>query len=105
MRRRSVVHRPGAVRVRHGVLAVWIAIGLAGVDCARTRPDRNGTRVEDVGATVHRFPIDSDTYVLVADAPAGTQYLPDSLPTPFREDGLRVRFSGTVREPPPNVRL
>jgi hypothetical protein len=41
----------------------------------------------------------------VPDADPGTRYAPDALAEEFRVDGLRVIFSGEVREPPPHARL
>ncbi len=42
---------------------------------------------------------------LVPDARPSTRYVPQNLPAAFREDGLRVVFSGWLEEIPPNVRM
>lgn len=55
--------------------------------------------------SVQHFPIDSDNWVLVADSKPGEIYVPDALPEPFREVGLRVRFAIELVEVPPNVRM
>jgi hypothetical protein len=69
---------------------------------AQPQPD---APLRDVEATVRRFPIDSDTFVLVPDSDPDTRYLPDELPAPFRDDGTRVIFDATLEPVPPNVRL
>jgi hypothetical protein len=44
-------------------------------------------------------------YGIVPDRDPGTRYAPDALPAEFRQDGLRVVFSGVLASPPPDVRL
>jgi hypothetical protein len=58
-----------------------------------------------VGATVKRSPIDSESFLLVADS-TGAQYVPDpALSEAYRVDGLRVVFSARTLEIPANVRM
>jgi hypothetical protein len=59
----------------------------------------------DVRATVHRFPIDGDSFVLVGDDSLATAYVPDALPAAFRQEGLQVVFSAKRAPVPDNVRL
>ncbi len=67
------------------------------------RPSAPGDVVEDQSGTTVQV---RDEWIgLVPDDDPGTRYAPDELPAEFRRDGLRVVFSGTVGEIPPNVRL
>lgn len=59
----------------------------------------------DLTGHVQRFPLDSDNWVLVADSAPREIYVPDALPEPFREAGLRVRFAIERLEPSANVRM
>src|SRR5688500_16370414 len=43
-------------------------------------------------------------YAIVPDGDRGTRYAPDRLPDDFRQDGLRVTFSGRVGEIAPDER-
>lgn len=43
-------------------------------------------------------------YAIVPDGDRGTRYAPDRLPDDFKQDGLRVIFSGRVGEIAPDAR-
>jgi hypothetical protein len=88
-------------RARVACVAVLAVLAL-GVSC---RGGGDGTRLDNVDATVEHFPVDSDNLVLVPDANPEERYLPDDLPLPFRLAGLKVRFSARIVAPPPNARL
>jgi hypothetical protein len=83
----------------------WIALALVlACACAKPQPPADAS-LREVAATVRRFPIDSDNWVLVPDADPDTRYLPDALPEPLREDDLHVVFDAELEPVPPNVRL
>lgn len=86
-------------------LLVLTVMGASGCREARQDGTEDATPLVDVPATVRRFPLDSDTFVLVAEDSLGSRYLPDELPVPFRHDGLAVVFSGRIGPIPANVRL
>jgi len=84
-------------------VVLGVAVGLAGLDgCTRTP---HTAALHDVAATVRRFPIDSDQYVLVPDSLPDVRYVPDDLPAALREDGLAVVFDAELLPVPANVRL
>ncbi|MCB1037338.1 MAG: hypothetical protein KDD47_26140 [Acidobacteria bacterium] len=62
-----------------------------------------GAILRDVPGAVVR--VGEDWWGLVPDADPGTRFAPDELPAAYRQEGLAVRFSGTVGEVPRGVRL
>jgi hypothetical protein len=64
-----------------------------------------GDEVNNATGTVQRVSPGADWYVIVPDHDPTERFLPKNLPDDFRKDGLRVLFSGTIGEIPPNVRL
>lgn len=97
-------------------LAVAAALALAGMNgCRRPASESTAestgqsapaeTGLTNVTATLRRFPIDAETFVLIPDARPDERYLPDNLPSVFREDGLQVIFSGERRAIPTDDRL
>jgi len=81
-------------------------LALAAASCGRSQPPpAQAPTLRDVAATVRRFPIDSESFVLVPDSSPETNYVPDRLPAAFREDGLHVIFDAVPDTVPPNVRL
>jgi len=97
-------HLDGAWRrlfVAWGVALVFGVLGVVGAGCR----GEGGGAEQDLVGSVQRFPIDSDNWVLIADSAPSEIYVPDALPEPFREAGLRVRFAIERLEPSPNVRM
>ena len=92
-------------------LAVAAAVALAGTSACRQADSGSAseskptTALTNVAATLKRFPIDAETFVLIPEAHPDERYLPDDLPEAFREDGLQVLFSAERREIAPNDRL
>jgi hypothetical protein len=86
---------------------LWPALGLLAIcGCGQSKaPGTAESDLHDVHAVVQRFPIDSDTFVLVPEDSSQTRYLPDDLPVEFRQDGLHVVFSARLAPIPANVRL
>jgi hypothetical protein len=84
------------------VAAMLACLVTAG--CSRPQPQENAA-LRDVEATVRRFPVDSDTFVLVPDSDPDTRYVPDALPAPLRDDGIHVVFDAALEPVPPNVRM
>ncbi|HEY7412638.1 MAG TPA: hypothetical protein VII13_17995 [Vicinamibacteria bacterium] len=82
-----------------------LALGLVLGACAARAPAAadGGQHVENAPGVIRR--VGDLGYGIVPDADPGTRYAPDALAEEFRVDGLRVIFSGEVREPPPHARL
>ena len=94
------VNAPPGRRSRLSWALVLLAL-LAPAACQRAP---SGAKT-DLAGSVRRFPVDSDNWVLVADNAPGEIYVPDALPEPFHEEGLRVRFAIERLQPAPNARL
>jgi hypothetical protein len=62
-----------------------------------------GDELTEAAGTVKH--VGRDWYGLVPDSEPGTRFAPENLPEEFREDGLKVVFSGTVKESPEGVRM
>lgn len=63
-----------------------------------------GDELRDAHGRVEK--VSDDWWGLVADGEVGSRYAPEGgLAQEFRQDGLRVVFSGVVGEIPPNVRM
>lgn len=107
-------------RLQTGLLAAALSAGLVpgspaeaapadGMHAAedgqrrKRRKQRRRNAVVDQRGTVRQ--ISGDVYGLEPDSDPGTRYLPETLPAEFKQEGLRVIFSGTVGEIPPNVRM
>jgi len=91
---------------RHQIALFVVFASLAVLGCSKGGSPRTANgELRDVPAVVQRFPIDSDTFVLVPVDSTDTRYVPDELPVEFRQDGLHVVFSGKLAPIPPNVRL
>ncbi len=82
-----------------------IALAVAGCRAPRTPPHAEADLVTEATGMVRRFPMDSEDFVIVRTDTLDTRFVPDELPIPFRQDGLRVVFSGRILPIPPNVRL
>jgi hypothetical protein len=98
-----------------GLILVVLSAGVAGDGVAddgvaddsgeRTpqAPPEPGEAYEDAPGVIRKvgnlgFAVEPDEY-------PGTRYVPDKLPDEFKEDGLKVLFSGVVQEAPPGVRM
>jgi hypothetical protein len=68
----------------------------------REKQRREGNLVDEQGTVTQ---ITNDMFGIVPDFDKGTRFLPSNLTAEFKQDGLRVVFSGKVGEIPPNVRL
>lgn len=83
----------------HRAFIVISALGFALAGCMGTQPESEqrppDAIVSDIG-TVRYIDLEGGFYGIVADD--STRYLPDSLDTRFREDGLRVRFRAERRD-------
>ena len=55
--------------------------------------------------TIQQIAPDSEWYVIIPDDAKNQRYAPSNLPEEFKQDGLRVIFSGKVAAIPPNVRM
>ena len=91
-------------------LAVAVAVTVTGMSSCRQTESRSEakpaeTTLTNIPATVKRFPIDAETFVLIPEAHPDERYFPDNLPEAFRDDGLQVLFSGQRLEIAPNDRL
>ncbi len=105
----------GRIRVLKSltVIAAIFVTGMSSCRQAEPKPEAKSesesqpatAALTDVAATLKRFPIDAETFLLIPEAHPDERYLPDDLPEAFREDGLRVLFSGELREILPNERL
>jgi hypothetical protein len=87
------------------ILLLEIAGGVAGCRSTSHHGAATAADLVDVRATVRRFPVDGESYLLVADDSTSTAYVPDVLPVPLRHDGLRVVFSGRAGPIPAHCRL
>lgn len=81
---------------------IVLAIGWAGcaaptLSAADLLAAKPGDLIEDVEGTVTQ--VGEIGFGLVPDSEPGTRYAPDALPEEFRQDGLRVTFSGIVGDP------
>lgn len=113
--------RGGSARAKHGrgewdrgrrlwrrglvSLAIAVLLGHAVCGCGEGGAGAGAGTGEGLVGTVQRFPLDSDNWVLIADSAPGDIYVPDAVPEPFREVGLRVRFVIERIDSPPNVRM
>ena len=88
---------------RTSVLCVLVAVLLIG--CKETSVEPVQDRDDIVNHTGVIQQLTSEVYVIVDDVPEGTHYAPTNLSGEFKENGLRVLFSGTTHEIPPNVRM
>ncbi len=70
---------------------------------AEPAPTGGGRQIAEAAGTIRR--VSDEWFAIVPDSDPGTRYAPDALPAELRRDGLRVVFSGTVGEIPPEVRM
>ncbi len=85
--------------------ALCLLVGLLLVGCGESSIEPLGPDDDIVNHTGVIQQLESDTYVIIDDVPESGHYAPTNLPVDFRQDGLRVLFSGRTREIPPNVRM
>ena len=57
-----------------------------------------GDEIHDAKGTIRK--VGTSWYGIVPDEDPGTRFAPDELPKKFRHDGLRVVYSGMVKELP-----
>ena len=89
--------------LRTSVLCVLVAVLLIG--CNETSVEPVQGRDDIVNHTGVIQQLTSEVYVIIDDVAESRHYAPTNLPSDFKEDGLRVLFSGITHEIPPNVRL
>ena len=80
-------------------------VGLLFVGCSETsrQPVQPDDDIVNRTGVIQQLP--PDIYVIIDGVAEGKHYAPTNLPTDFKEDGLRVLFSGSTREIPSNVRM
>lgn len=66
-------------------------------------PDAPADTLREATGTIRE--VSGNLFALVPDARPTTRYVAQNLPAAFRQDGLRVRFSGLLEPIPPNVRM
>ena len=89
--------------LRTSVLCVFVAVLLIG--CNETSVEPVQGRDDIVNHTGVIQQLTSEVYVIIDDVAESRHYAPTNWPSDFKEDGLRVLFSGTTHEIPPNVRM
>ena len=85
------------------VLFLFIALIFFG--CSETSKQPVQLEGDVVNHTGVIQQVGADIYVIIDNAEEGTHYAPTNLPVDYKEDGLRVLFSGSIREIPSNVRM
>lgn len=82
-----------------------LLVGLLFVGCSESPREPLGPDDDIVSHTGVIQQLELDAYVIIDDVPESRHYAPTNLPVDFKQDGLRVLFSGRTREIPPNVRM
>ena len=84
---------------------LFLLIGLMFVGCSDTPKQPVQLEYDVVNHTGVIQKVGADIYIIVDNAEDGTHYAPTNLPVDYKEDGLRVLFSGSILEIPSNVRM
>ena len=80
-------------------MKTWFRVALAGFFVAALAAAyQAGDKIEDAHGTIRK--VGTAWYGIVPDEDPGTRFAPDALPEEFRQDGLRVVYSGVVKELP-----
>lgn len=92
------------------LLLLFVACSTGAAGTGRSEPAEDGgapfeagERIENAAGKIVK--VGDFGYGIVPDVDPGTRYAPSNLAEEFQEEGLRVRFSGTVEETPRGVRL
>ena len=84
---------------------LFLLIALIFIGCSETSEQPVQLEDDVVNHTGVIQQVGTNIYVIIDNAEEGGHYVPINLPADFKENGLRVLFSGRVGEVPSNVRM